>query len=505
MTLEHMDLVSADCILQEVVQKIPSIKKNKIMPFGIFDIDGTILDPFPRQLAVYEEILAPKFNLPPIHEIDVRSKPYFIGDLVPELKNDSTKYKAAVEVFLEHFLSTEYLHLDQPYPGASDFVQELRKSGLGIIYLTSRHLNGKNSMADMTIQTMGDLGFPIGPSNEVLFGFKSNQIDDDIEFKRKFAQKFTDPYMRKVFPTIQYDWTETPLFVHLNMIGNCASQNYGVPEGGSLEFSKAIEQRYRKLRGAIHYNSKVEKILVENNQAVGVKLADGTEHRADTVVSDAFTHSAIFNLLEGRYVDDGVKKQFAKPKEDVEMGIHVSLGVKRDLSKEPRALVLFLEKPLKVADKERTKLDLELFGYDPSMAPQGKSVIKVLLSTSYTYWKELYKTPDKYHAEKAQAAETVLNALEKRFPGLKDQVEVTDVATPLTTERFTGIGMSYDVNWGLDGTLNFLRGKTKTLPGLRNFFLCGGQAGLPGCAAQARNTIIKICQQKKFKFASKTD
>ncbi len=185
-----MDLVSADSILQEVVQKIPSIKKKKIMPFGIFDIDGTILDPFPRQLAVYEEILAPKFNLPPIHEIDVRSKPYFIGDLVPELKNDSTKYKAVVEVFLEHFLSTEYLHLDQPYPGATNFVQELRKSGLGLIYLTSRHLNGKNSMADMTIQTMGDLGFPIGPSNEVLFGFKSNQIDDDIEFKRKFAQKF---------------------------------------------------------------------------------------------------------------------------------------------------------------------------------------------------------------------------------------------------------------------------------------------------------------------------
>lgn len=102
----------------------------------------------------------------------------------------------------------------------------------------------------------------------------------------KFAEKFQNPYMRKVFPTIQYDWTETPLFVHLNMMGNCNSQNYGVPMGGSLEFSRAIEQRFQKLGGTIHYGKRVEKILVENNKAVGVRLSDGTEPRSDIVISD---------------------------------------------------------------------------------------------------------------------------------------------------------------------------------------------------------------------------
>ncbi len=185
-----MNLISPEGIIQEIIPKIPGLKKKHVMPFAIFDIDGTILDPFPRQLAVYEEILSPKFNLPPVHELDVRSKPYFIGDLLPELKKDSGKYKQVVEEFLEHFLSPQYLHLDLAYPGATAFVAELRKLGLGIIYLTSRHLNGKNSMADDTIQTMCDLGFPIGPSTEVLFGFKTKISDDDFEFKRKFAQKF---------------------------------------------------------------------------------------------------------------------------------------------------------------------------------------------------------------------------------------------------------------------------------------------------------------------------
>jgi phytoene dehydrogenase-like protein len=316
----------------------------------------------------------------------------------------------------------------------------------------------------------------------------------------KFTEKFQDPYMRKVFPTIQYDWTETPLFVHLNMIGNCHSQNYGVPEGGSLEFAKAIEQRYRKLGGTTNYNAKVQKILVENDTAVGVRLTDGSEHRADTIISDAFTHTTIFELLDGRYVDENVNKMFAKPKDEVEMGIHVSLGVNRDLSKEPRALVLFLEKPTKIADKERTKLDLELFGYDPSVAPTGKSIIKVLLSTTYSFWNELRRDPKRYNAQKQEIAQTVLKLLEKRFPDVTDQVEVTDVATPLTTERFTGINATYDISWGFTGALNFMRGQPRTLPKLKGFFLAGGQAGLPGCAAQARNIIRKICQQQNRKF-----
>ena len=319
----------------------------------------------------------------------------------------------------------------------------------------------------------------------------------------KYAEKFTDPFLRKTFPTIQYDWTETPTFVHLNMIGNCCSKNYGVPAGGSLEFSRAIEQRYRKLGGTVNYGKRVEKILVENNEAKGVRLTDGTEHHADVVVSDAFGYSTIFGMLDGRYVDTKVKSQFAEPKDDMVMGIHVSFGLSRDLSKEPRALVLFLDTPAKIADREHLKLDVELFGYDPGLAPQGKGVVKVLLNTSYVFWKELYKNREKYDAEKQKVAQTVLEKLEKRFPGIKDQVEVTDVATPMTTERYTGIGEGYESHWGFFDTMRMLRGPPKTLPGLKDFYMVGGSAGgagVPGCAAMGRNLVKKLCKQEGKTF-----
>jgi phytoene dehydrogenase-like protein len=234
-----------------------------------------------------------------------------------------------------------------------------------------------------------------------------------------------------------------------------------------------------------------------------VRLQDGTEYHADVVVSDAFGYTTIFDLLDGQYVDDKLRQQYSKPDDNIIMGIHVSLGVNRDLSKEPRALILFLDAPTKIADREHTKLDLELFGYDPSLAPQGKSVIKALINTSYTYWKTLHGDPEKYKAEKQKVAEAVINLLEKRFPGLHSQVEVTDVATPITTERYIGVGQGFISHWGFFDAMNMMRGFPKTLPNLKDFYMVGssaGAAGIPGSAAMGRNLVKKLCKQEGVTF-----
>lgn len=52
------------------------------------------------------------------------------------------------------------------------------------------------------------------------------------------------------------------------------------------------------------------------------------------------------------------------------------------------------------------------------MAPEGKSVVKVLLKTSYSFWKDLYSDRRRYREEKQRLAEAVIGTLEARFPGL---------------------------------------------------------------------------------------
>ena len=51
-------------------------------------------------------------------------------------------------------------------------------------------------------------------------------------------------------------------------------------------------------------------------------------------------------------------------------------GVNRDLSYEPSALIMLLDKPVAIANHENKSLEMQIYGFDKTMAPQGKGVIK---------------------------------------------------------------------------------------------------------------------------------
>ncbi|HSD57384.1 MAG TPA: NAD(P)-binding protein, partial [Methanotrichaceae archaeon] len=158
---------------------------------------------------------------------------------------------------------------------------------------------------------------------------------------KEYAARFTDPFLRRAFPVIQYGSPGLPAAINLSFLAGCQDHTLGWPSGGSLEFSKDIERRYTDLGGRAHYRSKVEKILVEGNHAVGVSLADGTEKRADIVISAADGFTTIFKMLGGKYVNDEIRAYYAQPPSFPElnkMDLQVSFGVDRDISNEPPAM-----------------------------------------------------------------------------------------------------------------------------------------------------------------------
>jgi phytoene desaturase len=57
--------------------------------------------------------------------------------------------------------------------------------------------------------------------------------------------------------------------------------------GGTGAIVDALVRLVEELGGKLHLNSEVERILIEGGRAVGVRLADGSEHRADHVISNA--------------------------------------------------------------------------------------------------------------------------------------------------------------------------------------------------------------------------
>jgi phytoene dehydrogenase-like protein len=324
--------------------------------------------------------------------------------------------------------------------------------------------------------------------------------------------RFSDPFLQRAMGMIQYDFANIPAVVALMFLAGCATRNFGWPAGGSLEFARSIEQRYRALGGEIQYRAKVEKVLVENDRAVGVRLSNGMEHRADggngvsAVISNADGHTTIFDMLDGRYTTELIQAFYASPPKQQEMALHISLGVARDFPGEPHMLVLWLPEPVEIAGQICDRLDVEFFNFAPEMAPAGKTAVQVVATTSYDTWKVL--SPEGYRAEKERSVETVIACLDRRFPGLRAQVEVTDVATPLTTERFTGSHLGYQA-WPVPNQkmLDALMGKglSKTLPGLSNFFMVGqwaGGLGLPNVAAMGRRAIATICKQDGQRFVT---
>jgi phytoene dehydrogenase-like protein len=328
---------------------------------------------------------------------------------------------------------------------------------------------------------------------------------------RTHAEQFSCPFLRRAFALLIYANPDGPLAFHFARHAGGISGDIQWPVGGASEFAKSIEMRYLALGGKAHYRSRVEKILVENDKAVGIRLADGSQHRADIIISNADGRKTILNMLDGKYVNEMVRGYCAPNSNETPFAVDVFLGVNRDLSAEPSSLVLLLDQAVTIANHEYEDIEAQLYGFDKTMAPPGKGTIKVELPASYAYWKQLYNDDrEKYKQEKQRVAEQVIEILESHFRGIKNQVEVIDVCTLITWERYMGGSQGWFnlPNRKLDFTMRedpSDKKSTTTLPGLSDFYFVGVWATAMGSlahnASSGKTIIRRICKKdgKRFK------
>jgi phytoene dehydrogenase-like protein len=327
---------------------------------------------------------------------------------------------------------------------------------------------------------------------------------------RDYIKRFNNPFLRNIVGMTSNDeFMDMPALVLPMLMAWLQGKDGGYVIGGALALVSYIQQRYLDLGGKLHFKAPVEKILVENDKAVGVKLADGTEHRADIIISAADGRTTIFDMLEGKYIDDKIRGYYDNFQLFPPL-IYIGLGVARKFDDVPSSvggLTFPLEKPVTIAGREHKILNVQVYNFDPTLAPEGKTLIKVQFNTDYDYWESLYKEPERYKAEKEQIADEVVAILDKRFPGLAAQVEMRDVATPMTWVRYTGNWKGSYEGW-LNTTTAFMKQLSKTLPGLEDFYMAGQWVnpggGMPTAAMSGRQTIQIICNKDKKKFVTST-
>ena len=152
-------------------------------------------------------------------------------------------------------------------------------------------------------------------------------------------------------------------------------------------------------------------------------------------------------------------------------------------------------------DRPMRWAQLVLVENDPGFAPAGKSVGVSLYPSRLEPWQALQNQGEEaYNARKEQVAATIADLLDARVPGFKQAIEVVDVVTPVTYQRYTSNWQGSIQGWmPRPGTFRMDDGDVlpHTLPGLAGLYMTGQWVspggGVP-VAMDGRKVIQRICK-----------
>lgn len=297
-----------------------------------------------------------------------------------------------------------------------------------------------------------------------------------------------------------YGETDFSVVAFLLILSWYSRKNAGYPVGGSLCVADRMLERYKELGGNILFKQKVTEIILDNDQAKGVLLEDGTKIEADYVISASDGYNTIFNLLKGKYVSPKLKSVY-KNWEPFNSFVQVSFGINTDL-KTDYPIQWILSEGRKIG---RTTLALGYriinYNFDHTMAPDGKSSIIIRFESPWEIWENM---PEEEYAKEKQAIEKeAIQILEENYPGSSEFIEICDIATPQTTVRYTGAWRgSYE---GFrPSSKNIIKQLSLTLPGVDNFYMTGHWlfpgGGIPPSVQSGKWAIQMICKKEKQKF-----
>ncbi len=315
----------------------------------------------------------------------------------------------------------------------------------------------------------------------------------------ELAGRFRSPLLRDALLHL-FEPDFSVFYMILSQMGFMYKHQAAYPLGGSLPLATTLEKRYKQLGGRVQYRAKVEKILVEDRRAVGVRLVNGSEQRADVVVSAADGYTTIFKMLDGKFAGKKIREQYAtwQPFRPV---MYVGAGVNRTFPDYPYSVegnAFQLPHPVVMAGEEHKILPIRIRNEDPAFAPAGKTVLTSAIYTRYDFWKALECDRAAYEAEKEKVAAAYIAALEQIWPGIAAQVEMIDISTPLTFERYTGNLQGSITGWKLTPK-QATTAIPRTLPGLDAFWMVGHWVypggGVPAGVTTGREVIWKQCRK----------
>jgi len=158
--------------------------------------------------------------------------------------------------------------------------------------------------------------------------------------------------------------------------------------GGTGSIVEALCQLIAEQGGTIHLSSEVDEIMVENGRATGIKLKDGSGHRADGVVSNADVPFTYKNMIAPEHRRKYTDRKIERTKYSMSLFViyfgtkkrYRDVGLKHHniiLGKRYEGLLRDIFKNKTLADDFSLYLHMPTYS-DESMAPEGCETFYVL-------------------------------------------------------------------------------------------------------------------------------
>lgn len=278
------------------------------------------------------------------------------------------------------------------------------------------------------------------------------------------------------------------------------------PVGGASQIAAAVVPTIEREGGQIVSAAEVQQILTANGRALGVRMADGRELLANTVISDAGALTTYGQLVPPQPATATVLANLrALPRSPGHVSLYVGLDITSADAHLPKANLWVHPTHDHDANWRQFAADPEAplslyFSFPSAKDPTfdtrfpGRSTVEVLVFVPYEWFARWEQTrwakrgPD-YNAFKARFRERLTEALHQHVPGARGHVTRAELSTPLSTRHF--VNHAHGEAYGLGHTpARFrLRSLGPRTP-IERLYLTGADVGLCGVMGALSGAVL---------------
>lgn len=324
--------------------------------------------------------------------------------------------------------------------------------------------------------------------------------------KKYFKDKNIFDLFDKLTSTYCYtNVKETPAILSSVMfVDNHFGGSY-YPAGSTLNLVGKLEKVIEENNGHMIYNTEVERIIVEDNKATKVKLDNGHIISAKYIVNSGTVWNLYNKLLKNSVREEN--KDWANSLEPSYPSVVLFALVKEDAI--PKGTL-----PIEMLIGDKTKLDEdEITVYilsidDKTLCRDGYHTI-MAIGPTFKEWPNGFKNnynTEKYREMKEFEKNRVLDVLEKRFSGFKENICHVEISTPTTLNRYV-LKEGGSVAGPKQKLGQHMLKRLKTKSEINNLFNCGestvmgtGTPAVTISGISAANLILRELGLEEFEY-----